>query len=237
MAGHSILFSAPMIKALLDGRKTQTRRLLPNPEFYGCPTGDCPHATQAECNAAMQETALPDVRHVPGDRLWVRETYYQPGHWKPVPGKLTKGGAQKWRFVPVEPLYSFHEPAAFRRARRRKDPSTIAWHKRLGRFMPRRYSRLTLVVTDVRVEHLQDISEADCLAEGAPLDPDHCDGTLDGSNPHMCFTDNPWVRQSPRAWYHRLWDSINGPGAWDANPWVVATTFELQRRNIDHGKD
>jgi hypothetical protein len=53
MKEHPILFSAPMVRAILEGRKTQTRRVLKHPEYYGCPTGDCPHETQAECNASM----------------------------------------------------------------------------------------------------------------------------------------------------------------------------------------
>ena len=54
MSIKPITFSAPMVRALLAGTKTQTRRLVSNPEYYGCPTGDCPHDTQAECNAAME---------------------------------------------------------------------------------------------------------------------------------------------------------------------------------------
>jgi len=99
-------------------------------------------------------------------------------------------------------------------------------------FCPRWASRLTLTVTEVRVQRLQEISEADVLAEGCPLDPFYHDTTADGSNPHMVKIDTAkWI--SPRGWYHRLWDSLHGPDAWDANPWVVAVSFTVDRRNID----
>jgi hypothetical protein len=79
--------------------------------------------------------------------------------------------------------------------------------------MPRRYSRLTLYVTDVRVERLQDISKEDARAEGCPAR-----GGDDGLD--------------PRGWYRDLWDSINGPGAWDENQWVAAYTFAVRAGNI-----
>ena len=88
--------------------------------------------------------------------------------------------------------------------------------------MPRWASRLTLTVTDVRVQRLQDISEADAVAEG-------CDAVLaltikrpNGAHPG-----------NPRECYCDLWNSLHGHGAWDANPWVVAVTFTVQRGNID----
>ncbi|MCK8225376.1 hypothetical protein LW974_17960, partial [Erwinia amylovora] len=85
--------------------------------------------------------------------------------------------------------------------------------KRLGRFMPRRYSRLTLLVTDVRVQRLQDIIEADIFAEGI--------ADLGDGGPAMlreAATRLDWTRR----WFTGLWNSINGPDAWAANPWVVA---------------
>lgn len=79
--------------------------------------------------------------------------------------------------------------------------------------MPREFSRMTLIVTDVRIERLHDISEADSIAEGlARVD-------LDGMD--------------PRGWYRDLWDSINGAGGWQSNPWVTAYTFRVIKQNID----
>lgn len=213
-----------MVRALLDGRKTQTRRALPNPEYYGCPTGDCPHNRQEECNRAMVENTAADLRYAVGDRLYVREEYYQRGHWAPVEGAQTKGGRQKWAFVPADPAISFEAPDNFRKGRHNADPATVAWHKRLGRFMPRKASRLTLIVTDVRVERLQDCSEADAMAEG-----------IEQYGRFFGLPDTDWdaAELSAAGAYHRLWNSINGPGAWEANPWVVVISFDVQRGNID----
>ena len=75
MKEHSIIFSAPMVRAIIEGRKTQTRRIIKNPEWYGCTTGDCPHSTQAACDEAMVFFAPYPV----GTRIWVKETW-RPAH-------------------------------------------------------------------------------------------------------------------------------------------------------------
>lgn len=106
-------------------------------------------------------------------------------------------------------------------------------------FMPRWASRLTLEVTDVRAERLQDINEADVRAEG--LSTVTKDGRLwkwgmpdrDG----LPGTDNhgwPWTdwEKDPRQAFRKLWNSINGAGAWEANPWVAAYSFQVHHRNV-----
>ncbi len=95
-------------------------------------------------------------------------------------------------------------------------PAEIDW--RSSMFMPRWASRLTLIVEDVRVERLQDISETDALAEGVQRDSD---GWRDYQMPQTqcCAT--------AKASYQTLWDEINGDGAWAANPWVAAYTFRV----------
>ena len=86
--------------------------------------------------------------------------------------------------------------------------------KRSPIHMPRWASRLTLLVTDVRVQRLQEISRGDAMEEGCPFA-----NMADGPN--------------PRDWYRDIWNSIHGPDAWDANPWVAAISFETHRCNID----
>ena len=97
--------------------------------------------------------------------------------------------------------------------------------------MPKSASRLTLTITGVKIERLQDISEADAIAEGVELErccgSPHREGFPSGSccgQPDM--TD-------PVEEYRTLWNSINGPDAWDANPWVIALTFDVHHGNID----
>ncbi|MCE7797886.1 hypothetical protein LWE61_15150 [Sphingobium sufflavum] len=235
MADRPIPFSAPMVRALLDGRKTQTRRVLnlpPAPSHLGnweastvggpgILDGEGRETPEWPCVWHTRTGAVVVPAFTVGDRLYVREEYYHRGHWAPVDGAQTKGGKQKWAFVPADDVILFDAPADFRKGRHSADPATVAWHKRLGRFMPRAASRLTLAVTDVRVERLNDCSEADALAEG--IDRIHFPEVGEWG----------W----PQRRYAELWDSINGPGAWDANPWVVAVTFEVRKGNIDAASD
>lgn len=168
-----ILFSAPMVRAILDGRKTQTRRIVtPQPAGAWAAPGrrSCPFG-------------------VPGDRLWVRETYIDLGACflyradaNAEQDRALVAPRQKWR-------PSIH--------------------------MPREASRITLEITDVRVQRLQDVSQADAMAEGAP--PSH--HSIDMISRQYGYED------FSRSWYAQLWEQINGPGSWDANQWVWAITF------------
>lgn len=215
MADRPILFSAPMIRALLDGRKTQTRRILkPQPTINSAGLLVWDHG--ADFIQGTPDDIAAGQRVKVGDRLWVRETWQG----------LTCGDFRPTKHEPCEVRYFATDPCADLDGEARGYP----WRPSI--FMPRFASRLTLIVTEVCVERLQDCSEADAIAEGAPLDPDHHDTTQDGSNQHMVRV-NAWTRISPVAWYHRLWNEINGHGAWEANPWVVAYTFTVERKNID----
>jgi hypothetical protein len=98
--------------------------------------------------------------------------------------------------------------------------------------MPKWASRLTLLVTDVRIERLQDISEADAIAEGIEHSKDQ-PGDVSPGWRNYCDPRWRYSLPTPGGSYATLWDSINGPGAWDANPWVVAISFEVKRGNIN----
>lgn len=247
MTDRPILFSAPMVAALRAGTKTQTRRILKLPtkgEYHRPDMGGWAASTVGGGGAFLRDGSpcpeepcvwnqttgtciVPSIKR--GDRLWVRESYFQRGHWSPVDGAQTKGGRQKWAFVPDSDEIRFDEPSAYRRGRHADDPATVIWHKRLGRFMPRAASRMTLVVTDVRVGRLLDISEADALAEGAYVAK--ASGRV-ADNYLMMAVAGIWFATG-RAWYANLWGRINGEGSWAANPWVVAYSFTVERRNID----
>lgn len=220
MTDIPILFSGPMVEALLHGRKTKTRRVLK-------PRG--PNVLAGLYKNIGREF-VPIPRFILGDRLWVRETYFQRGHWEPVDGKRTEGGRQKWAFVPADAIVSFEEPGEFRKGRHHHDPATIAWHKRIGRFMPRRASRITLTVTDVRVERLQDISSDDCIGEGVTIDPAIL---ISGLNGHCPLQQRRHYHETHVEAFRTLWTSINGPGSWEANPWVVVIGFSVSEKNID----
>ena len=202
MAERPIIFSAPMVRAMLDGRKSQTRRLLKPP--YG--------TLEWRRDGTWKPICL---KFFPGDRLYVRETwrphYLGDGVWNldvsyPADGErrmICDGefGDKDWNW-----------PKAADRG------NVTPLH------MPRWASRLTLTVTDVRVQRLQDISAKDSIAEGA-----HC-RTCEAMGQSACHGRGCFASIAA---YRCLWNSLHGPGAWDANPWVVALTFTVQRGNID----
>lgn len=211
MADRPILFSAPMVRALLAGTKTQTRRLLKaKPHWERIPASatwrftsgykttkaDPPwmEATIPTSYGATEILAITRVSARPGDRLWVRETACDLSEYLDAP--LFRDCASPFAY--------------------RADGDKIGCHHwRPSIFMPRRMSRLTLTVTDVCVQRLQDISEEDAIAEGIG----QTDFWRDDHPPSIC--------------YSVLWDSINGAGSWAANPWVVAYSFTVAQRNID----
>lgn len=224
MKSRPILFSAAMVRALIDGSKTQTRRVV-KAEWQGLPLE----------NPDYQREALGKNPYgQPGDQLWVREEHYQFGHWEPVEGKLTKGGRQKWQFVPDDSNVLFEVFTDYRKGRHSADPAMPAWHKRLARFMPRKYSRITLEILSVRVERLQEISDADAIAEGIIEDPDCIVGANCAGGVHQEISGTLYFRdrnddeghEGPVEAYRQLWEMINGPGSWQANPWVWVVEFK-----------
>lgn len=213
MTDRPILFSAPMVRALLDGTKTQTRRVLrkqPHTDLdaWHLPEISGPDWVQEHRFAEGFDAAR--VGYEIGYRLWVRETWT---------ARMTHG----WTIADARSR-QFQEEILYAAD---GDTSIDGWWPSIH--MPREFSRLTLTVTEVRVERLQDISEADASAEGiSPLSSGryHCghdeEGEITCKSPVTAF-----------AW---LWNGINGkrPGChWQDNPWVVATTFEVIVQNID----
>jgi hypothetical protein len=226
-----ILFSAPMVRALLDDDKTQTRRIVkPQPAWQLDGFSGWAHWIKG----GLWRSGMPTEDRCPygraGDRLWVRETWtfinIDSERGEVCIGYNADGEALPNRpsiVVPEEAFEEFHEKS-FRYFKNRKRPSI---------FMPRWASRITLEISDVRVERPQDISIEDAEAEGLACVTK--DGTLfkygipdmDG----LPGTDDhgwPWMhwRQSPVDAYEWLWQSIHGEGSWASNPWVWALTFK-----------
>lgn len=218
MKERPILFSGSMVRAILDGRKTMTRRVVkpqppttteavqtfhhpdPRPHFW------------ANDGASLLDWAQPCPYGEVGDRLYVRETWQHSNH----------------PFGPYEP-----DCLVFYRADYLDDPlgpdlersrDGIRREWRPSIHMPRSVSRVTLEVTGVRVERLQDISEADAIAEGIRQHDDR----------------NGWVNEctlpdgkrhfdaSAYGMYCQLWDSLNAARGygWNVNPWVWVVEFE-----------
>ena len=224
MTDRPIIFSAPMIQALLDGRKTQTRRVIkPTPDYGG---GGDPKAPQnwgdpeawgwedAEdgCWRMLSEGYTGRPYYGRGMRLWVREAHAY------VPASAYRNS------LFVEQHTDPHDTDQASIYREGFDRSTGGIRWRPSIHMPRWASRLTLTVTDVRVQRLQEISESDAQAEGCR--PAFTDTSCAGTAPVSS-------RPSYRWGFPELWNSLHGPDAWDANPWVVALTFTVHRGNID----
>jgi hypothetical protein len=195
-----IIFSAPMVNAILDGRKTQTRRVI-NPQ----PTGKGPykyHSTWGDFREIPQHKGHKSRYGVVGDRLWVRETTKED----------CSGSVSMNRYVaddaPV--LYSGCENHELNGSLAQWDYTRPV---KPSIFMPRWASRITLEITGIRVERLQDISEEDAIAEG-----------VDGER-EAIWRGATWYDKPKRA-YRFLFESINGQGSWDANPWVWVIEFK-----------
>jgi hypothetical protein len=231
MTDRPILFSREMVRALLAGRKTQTRRVI---EPYIVAFGDSPLPNDVVSftvvDASGRRVGSPPFRPrvVVGDRFYVCETHFRYGHWEPKGTAKTKLGKQKWQFVEDSDEVIFDAPEVFRRGMHNADPYTPAWHKRTARFMFKKHSRLTLEVKNVKVERLHDISADDARAEGLQKLP--ATGRYVVEKGDQYFGN---ASHNPLEVFQMLWDRINGEGAWDANPWVIAYTFVTIHANID----
>jgi hypothetical protein len=233
MTDRPILFSAPMVRALLAGTKTQTRRIIkPQPTYIessGRWRFPIPTAKQHGCDAVFSasrewhEYLLPHQKpwHAVGDRLWVRETLACCIDW----GLFydAHGG-----IGPSEKHFLRDDRAEAIVKRYSRDDETI-WNVP-SIFMPRWASRITLLVDDVKVERLQDISEEDAIAEGIRRNP-HGNGDQWMDYPEGSSAAG-WV--DPVRSYQSLWTSINGEGSWASNPWVACYRFRTILENIDY---
>ena len=215
MKERPILFSAPMVRAILDGSKTQTRRIIKNDPyvvdydiFMDTPTGskklgkakavyDSKHKFHVSCPYGRK-----------GNRLWVKET-----------ARLNLGSEEnviQYRAdMAIEEIQEdwFSEDPVLRRWIWGQSVKPEGWRPSI--LMPRKASRITLEVEAVRVERLQEISEEDAIAEGI------------GKPIGGCFFNYGRATRLPtgRESYRTLWESINGPGSWDANPYVWVIEF------------
>lgn len=248
MTERPILFSAEMVRAILDGRKTQTRRII-KPQPYVDANGN---ACWKNTNFGQDLKRTPSFKSLasplpcsntkrvlcpygaPGDQLWVREAWRvaawkECGHiavdyrsspedvrtpWAAVPD-------DQWDRLWRQSIDDARRAGEAGRGTTRRDGNGWKWDRgdspcrwRPSIHMPRSASRITLEVKGVRVERLQDISEDDARAEG--VEP---------------ITSTGWQGQNTVVMtasevFADLWNKINGPGAWDANPWIWVIRFE-----------
>lgn len=229
MKEHPILFSAPMVRALLDGSKTQTRRVVKqNLKRLG--DGDwhafdhkginyrvnARHTTTGSWRNLLQFCPYGQI----GDQLWVRETFA----YGAAVGAEAGYGLDDETYI---------EQMADDKDKKRAVPREFAIANKVGVdevvwtpsiHMPRWASRIQLEITGVRVERLQDISEEDAKAEGVErriIGEGWREYGLDAQT--ESYGTPPLV--SAQESFHSLWQSINGPGSWEANPWVWVIEF------------
>lgn len=233
-----ILFSGPMVKAILDGRKTQTRRVV-----------KLNHAGRVKEIGGHRNWHLGDPECVnaapwkPGDRLWVREA------WRPLwdheCGVAMLGDCVQYRADMAKRKPAFPSEEAGFRFSDRCDANNDSPRWLSPMFMPRWASRITLLVKSVRVERLQEISEADAKAEGVtnkgyttddPIDEVICRGCGKHRDRHVCASNgNRYCFGgtgglfSAASWcggFRETWDSINAKKhPWASNPWVWVVEF------------
>jgi hypothetical protein len=217
-----ILFSGAMVRALLDGSKTQTRRVVKPQPDNGISSINGNFITNGSItpieggNLHRLGNTIRCPYGQPGERLWVRETFYAFGYW----GKRWKKDEDKleWTFADITlntgRSYQYEQPADYVR-KRRDELGVAAWHKRPSIFMPRAASRLLLEITAVRCERVQQISVSDVRAEGCELREFNFIGA-----------DAAERRRIAADVYGNLWVSINGAESWCANPWVWVVEFK-----------
>lgn len=207
MAERPIPLRSHEVRAILAGTKTQTRRVVKQ-QPQRCERGVLMWTVSKYRKIGFQARDVhPDLHEFcpygqPGDRLWVRET------WAQHPQSAS---------------------TVFYRATVEAEPGFPVWDGpwRPSIHMPRSASRITLEITGVRVERLQDISEADAVAEGVM-----------SVQCNDLGAEVPYYRSlfEPSGLYRLLWESINGPGSWDANPWVWVVEFKRLREAAGGGE-
>jgi hypothetical protein len=227
MTDYPMIYSAPMVRALLAGIKTQTRRIITpgnslfngvklsafhkrqewdwkgawvdgGPSPMGNPGPYLKLPWRAGDDDIFEGSAHRNYPVIqPGDRLWVKEAVAWVSGWG-------------WRYRADNDDLS----------EKREQGEVGRWRSPIH--MPRWASRLTLTAIDVRPQRLSEISLGDCYAEGCTVGQTEANS---GALP-VGWT-GPWHE------YRSLWNSLHGPDAWDANPWVWVKTFDVHLRNID----
>ena len=214
MKERPIIFSAPMVRAILSGAKTQTRRVVKVRCHSICEGDDGKLWPWSEDAELAEDFWHPCPFGEPGDRLWVREAFiHEPADycWEASVS------------IPCRPAFTVY------RADHEGDTRGAGWKPSIH--MPRWASRITLEITDVRVQRVHDISEADAVAEGVrPGDGkwhDLGDGEAVFLDEFGWFAPERYTRHNaPRHAFREAWEIINGPESWNANPWVWVIEFK-----------
>jgi len=223
MKEHPILFSTPMVQAILEGRKTQTRRIMkPQPVLHNdvikLPIGLEAHSAELKAwkkkgythignKAPMEGYLFRPIKKEVGDQLWVRETWCEWEFGKKY-GYKADGFIERYGAWERDMTNSFHDVERVEK-----------WKPSL--FMPREASRIQLELSDIRAERIQDISEEDALAEGVAFKD------YPGGRYYQTYgEDEIFDEASARDSFEMLWASINNYDTWEFNYWVWVYEFK-----------
>jgi hypothetical protein len=241
MKERPIIMGAESVRAILEGRKTQTRRVI-DPHKYNIGGWDMPRTKEdIEAGYPVAENADGDFVSVVdwcpygrvGDRLWVRETVFFETFHQQSDEELERDG-----FNPNIGVWVYRAD--------NHDYPTITANWTSPMFMPRIASRITLEITDIRVERVQDISEEDALAEGVISDDEYAywageDNLFpcprcEGYQVHNAFGHDYGITEvdctycdTQKKRYRIVWDSLNAKRGypWESNPWVWVVSFKV----------
>lgn len=236
ITARPLLMAGPMVRSTIDGIKTQTRRIVKPQPFLDAMGNFCSPGKKGQHSCWGQRIdGAPCTRDfvksrcpygVPGDLLYVKENHY-----------ITDDGHNEYAVFSADESKVREHAATLKRIKGTIPENIWERHAKLrpSIHMPRKYSRLTLEITDVRVERLQDMegqhpSESDAIAEG--VNKIHHG---DGAYYYSAFRNEPHPKNwcDPTDAYRELWESINGAGSWDLNPWVWVLTFAVHHANVD----
>lgn len=226
MREFPIIFSAAMVKAILEGNKTQTRRIVnPQPpfdcaddevlvEYDGC-MGYPAMVASWEGESEIHNVKFP--YGVKGDILWVRENYLKPPF---ITEKMLRDGADTW------PKFDYSASCSEVEIEQYKE---WGWKHKPSIHMPKIACRIFLKIKSIRVEKLQEICESDAIAEG--VNKSDIPNKFEHYSPELSFNKNdlelgyPYTH-SAKASFRTLWKSIYGQNQWDVNPFVWVIEFE-----------
>lgn len=242
MKERPILFSTSMVQAILAGRKTQTRRVVKperwmvkqNVTFKDASVDQGFYGPNDQYLKVVRE--IDETRHrivcpygSPGDRLWVRETW-RVGAWNNDTGTVAidyrsdNSSRREWIVVQDDDAFTrlyvqSVEDAQFKLGHKENykwNPGESPCRWRSSLHMRREFSRITLEITAIRVERLNQIEYKDCKAEGLQEPRQFAQFGASAAERDELF----------RVSYKTLWETINGPGSWDKNPWVWVVEFK-----------
>jgi hypothetical protein len=233
------------VKALLAGRKTETRRILnPQPETFQNDSGQTCDIYPFKVDGQMRSRiamgfdgsgviTTQECRTEVGDLIWVKEAHYAFGWWKTTDELTKKTQKPKRKFVryPERPVL-FEAPADVMTG---QPEQQSGWYKRSSLFLPKLESRLTLQVTTYDIERLHQIDHCGAIAEGVKMEsadpPFYYVPEVQPFNLTAVGVDEPGDTDHSIRSYAKLWDHINGMGAWQTNPWVDVTKFDVLHQN------